>query len=192
VTSPIQLLKNKLRQEMKIKLAALTPWEYHSLNNIIEQRFFSLPVLQNSHQIMLYYSIQYEVATLSIILKLLDAGKTVSLPACIDRTHLRAGIIQSLDELVPGVYGIHEPLAAAQEMDPVEIDLVVVPGVAFEQKGFRLGHGAGYYDRFLAGTKAYKLGFAYDFQIIDNLVVEPHDVPMDGLLTPSIFQEIRS
>ncbi len=187
--SQSQMLKNKIRQEMKIKLAALAPEEYHPLNFTIEQRFFNLPILQTSQTIMLYYSIDHEVATVSIILKLLKAGKKVALPTCIDKTNIRAGIVDDLNELRPGVFGIHEPLLSSVEMNPAEIDLLIVPGVAFDRNGMRLGHGAGYYDRFLSKTTGYKLGLAYDFQIIDNFAYESHDVPMDALLTPSVFQE---
>lgn len=189
--SQSQMLKNKIRQEMKIKVAALAPEEYYSLNFTIEQRFFNLPILQTSQTIMLYYSIDREVATVSIILKLLKAGKKVALPTCIDKTNIRAGIVDDLNELRPGVFGIHEPLLSSVEMNPAEIDLLIVPGVAFDRNGRRLGHGAGYYDRFLSKTTGYKLGLAYDFQMIDNLAYESHDVSMDALLTPSVFQEIR-
>ena len=190
MTIQSQLLKSKIRQEMKSKLAALTPGDYQALNFLIEQRFFNLPILQKSQTVMIYYSIHHEVATNSIILRLLEAGKAVALPTCIDKTNIRAGKVQNLDELIPGVFGIHEPSSLALEIHPSEIDLVVIPGVAFDQKGMRLGHGAGYYDRFLSKTKAYKLGLAYDFQVIDNLVFENHDVPMDALLTPSTFLEV--
>ena len=187
--SQSQNLKIKIRQEMKTKLAALTPGEYHSFNFTLEQRFFNLPILQTSQTIMLYYSIGHEVATISIILKLLKEGKKVALPTCIDKINIRAGIVHDLNELRPGVFGIHEPLLSSVEMNPAEIDLLIVPGVAFDRNGMRLGHGAGYYDRFLSKTTGYKLGLAYDFQIIDNLAFESHDVPMDALLTPSIFKK---
>jgi 5-formyltetrahydrofolate cyclo-ligase len=175
---------------MKIKLAALTPHEFLLLNSTIQQRFFELPIVKQSKQVMMYYSINHEVATEPIISKLLEMGKTVALPACTAGKNIRAGIIHSLDELVPGIFGLTEPSASAKESDPVDFDLIVVPGVAFDKNGFRLGHGAGYYDRFLAQTQAYKLGLAYDFQIVDQLLIELHDIPVQALLSPLGFQEV--
>jgi 5-formyltetrahydrofolate cyclo-ligase len=191
VKSQIQFIKNQIRQEIKAKLMMMTSEEYHSLNLLLEKHFFDLPILQKSRTIMIYYSIDHEVATHSIICKLLKAGKVVALPTCVDKKNIRAGIIQDLDQLIPGVLGIKEPSPSVLEMAPAEIDMAIVPGIAFDRNGNRLGHGAGYYDRFLRKSKAYKLGLAFDFQILDNLVFEEHDVPMNAFLTPSTFQEIQ-
>jgi 5-formyltetrahydrofolate cyclo-ligase len=175
---------------MKTKLANIAPEEFVNLNNTLSQRFFEIPLVKNSNRIMIYYSINHEVATTHIISKLLKMGKTVVLPACTIDRNLRASIIHNLDELVPGIFGIKEPAASALEIDPKMLDLVVIPGVAFDKKGFRLGHGAGYYDRFLTRTAAFKLGIAYDFQIVDKLPAEPHDVTVQALLTPEGYWQI--
>jgi 5-formyltetrahydrofolate cyclo-ligase len=183
--------KNQLRQEIKAKLASLSPQEFSAFNSAIEQRFFELPIIRDSQQIMLYYSIGREVTTAALISKLLQMGKTIALPACTSDKNLRAGIIHNLNELVPGIFGLSEPPVLAQEVDPAALDLIVIPGVAFDREGFRLGHGAGYYDRFLIRTSGYKLGLAYDLQIIDHLPAASHDVPVHALLTPSRYWVIN-
>jgi 5-formyltetrahydrofolate cyclo-ligase len=187
-----QLLKNQLRQAMKARFAAITPEEYLSYNSVIEQRFFELPIVKNSNKIMIYYSINQEVETVSLINLLLTMGKTVALPACTPDKNLRTGIIHDMAELIPGIFGLSEPGPTTLEIKPCDLDLIVVPGVAFDKKGFRLGHGVGYYDRFLAVTNTFKLGLAYDFQLVDELPIDPHDIAIDAILTPSEYWDCKT
>lgn len=184
-----QLLKNRLRQTMKAQLAAITPEEYLFFNSAIQQRFFELPIIKDSNKIMIYYSINQEVATIALINKLLLMGKTVILPACTPKKDLKACIIYDLNELIPGIFGLSEPGPTAPEIPPEDLDIIVVPGVAFDERGYRLGHGVGYYDRFLARTNACKLGLAYDFQIVQELPSSPHDIPVHAVLTPTKYLE---
>ena len=81
-----------------------------------------------------------------------------------------------------GSFHIEEP-TGDDLIDPDKLELIVTPGVAFDSKGNRLGRGKGYYDRLPATTKATKIGVAYHFQIVDELPAEPHDVPMDIVIT---------
>lgn len=187
MSSSTQLFKNQLRQIMKAELANFSLEEFVTFNSAIQQRFFELPIVKNSNRIMIYYSINHEVATVQIISKLLEIGKIVALPTCMAGKNIRAGIIHSLAELVPGKFGLSEPAVSTLGIGPTDLDLIVVPGVAFDKRGFRLGYGAGYYDRFLVGTDAFKLGLAYDLQIVDHLIIEPHDIAVQALLTPSKY-----
>lgn len=187
-----RLLKNRLRQEMKARLVTMTPEEYLAYNSAIQQRFCKLPIVNNSNLVMMYFAINQEVATALLINTLLTMGKIVALPACTPDKNLRAGVIHDLNELIPGIYGLSEPEHAAPEVDPQDLDLIVVPGVAFDIRGFRLGYGAGYYDRFLAGTDAYKLGLAYDFQVVNEVPTDSYDIAVQAFLTPSKYLEICS
>jgi 5-formyltetrahydrofolate cyclo-ligase len=189
VATTTRFLKNQLRNKMKAQLAAIAPEEYLSFNSAIRQRFFELPIVKDSNQVMIYYSIKQEVETASLINWLLTMDKTVALPACTPDKNLRAGIIHDIAELIPGVFGLSEPGPKTQEIKPYDLDLIVVPGVAFDKKGFRLGHGVGYYDRFLAGTNVYKIGLAYDFQLIEEIPIDPHDITVHAILTPSGYWE---
>lgn len=180
--------KSQLRQAMKARLAALSSEEYEFFNARIRERFFDLSPVKNAGSIMIYYSINHEVETCSIIKELLKLGKIVSLPICTPEKNLLAGKIEDLAGLTMANFGLREPPRGAQLLEPAKLDLIVVPGVAFDEKGYRLGHGAGYYDRFLASVpEIYKLGLAYDFQVLAELPVDRFDVPVDGLLTPDRY-----
>jgi 5-formyltetrahydrofolate cyclo-ligase len=102
--------------------------------------------------------------------------------------NLVAKEIRSLAEVRPtGKFGLFEPGPEAPAIAPDRIELAVVPGVAFDRDGNRLGHGKGYYDRFFnsPGFRAYKLGLAYDFQVVEQLPATEYDVKMDAILVPN-------
>lgn len=186
------LHKGKLRQEMKIKLDSLNYEDYRRFNVDLYRSFIKLGIVQSAKKIMIYYSIRKEVQTEAIINYLLKTGKTVALPVCTRERDLRAAIINDLSQLQSAAFGLMEPGPEATTLDPKQLDLIVVPGVAFDEKGYRLGHGAGYYDRFLSKTtNSFKLGLAYDFQIVVKVPVENHDIGMNGILTPSRYLEFK-
>jgi len=178
---------------MKTKLDSLSSGDYQTFNSNIERNFSKLEMLKRVKNIMLYYSIRQEVQTEAIINFLLKADKRVALPVCLPERQLQASIIEDLNQLQPAAFGLVEPRPEAAILDPQQIDLVVVPGVVFDERGYRLGHGAGYYDRFLLKTThSFKLGLAYDFQVIPELPLESHDIRMNGILTPSRYLEFNS
>jgi len=143
----------------------------------------SLPVLKTAKAVLLYYPHKNEVDTKPIIGKLLQEGKiTVCLPKVVGQNIVPVKV-NSLSQLKEGYAGIKEP--EGQPCPVEEIDLVVVPAVAFDRKGQRLGYGKGFYDRFLKETDALKVGLAYDFQVVDSLPAEEHDEPVDLIITPT-------
>ena len=89
-----------------------------------------------------------------------------------------------------GSFHIEEP-TGNETVDPSEIELIVVPAVAYDRHGNRLGRGKGFYDRLLATTKASKIGVGYDFQLVDSLPAEEHDVPMDIVITQSVVLKLK-
>lgn len=182
------LTKQHWRSLMKERLTALTETEFQTANQQIQKRFIQLELVRHAAVVMIYYAVKHEVATVNLITELLARGRRVALPVCTAGCNLVAKEIQQLAEVSPtGKFGLSEPLPQTPEVVPDQIKLVVVPGVAFDQNGNRLGHGNGYYDRFLncADLKAVKLGLAYDFQVVERLPVDQFDVKMDALLTPS-------
>lgn len=109
------------------------------------------------------------------------AARATVLPRTVDQRmtlHLWRG-----EPLLPGVFRIPEPGPDLPLVDPENIDLWLVPGVAFDRAGNRLGRGAGHYDRALANAPGRKVGVAWTFQVVDAVPAEPHDVPMDALVT---------
>ena len=135
--------------------------------------------------VALYMAVRGEIDTSLLLSCCLEEGKRVLLPAvCGDEMVFRP--VTSREELQTGAYGIPEPCPAGQEHDASAADLIVVPGVAFDSAGHRVGHGRGYYDRFLGRrmSKGHLVGLCHDFQVLDELLpVEGHDVRMELIVT---------
>lgn len=118
----------------------------------IEANVLALPQWKQARTVFVYVSVGQEPDTRGLILSALADGKTVAVPRTLGGGVMEARVISSLDGLLPGPFGIPEPAASAPLLMPEAIDLVVVPCVAADRHGYRLGHGGGYYDRFLAQT----------------------------------------
>lgn len=188
----IGMTKRECREDVKKHLAVLTPLEYMEFNAAIHERFLGLDRVRRAASIMIYYSIGNEVETVSIIQTLLAMGKTVSIPVCTPSRDLIAGLVTDVNQLVTTRLGLREPDPNGLK-SPDLMDLIVVPGLAFDERGYRLGRGAGYYDRFLGGCpNIYTLGFAYDFQVFPQIPTESHDTKMAGLITTTGFREFQS
>lgn len=112
--------------------------------------------------------------------------RNIALPR-VEGDHLILHWVAGPDELLLGRFGILEPSASAPVADPNGLDLILVPGVAFDRGGGRLGRGRGCYDRLLVKTSAFKVGLCFDWQIVPEVPREPHDILMDAVLTPSNF-----
>jgi 5-formyltetrahydrofolate cyclo-ligase len=180
--------KQQWRDQMKKHLAELTDAEYQKAAQQIEKRFFAWGPVRRATVVMLYYAINREAPTIGLITGLLARGRRVVLPVCTADGNLITKEIHSLEEVRPtGKLGLVEPGDAALEVAPSLIELAVVPGLAFDRYGNRLGHGRGYYDRFFnsTGLQTVKLGLAHDFQLIDRVPAAGWDVKMDVVLTPS-------
>ncbi|ERI90113.1 5-formyltetrahydrofolate cyclo-ligase [Clostridiales bacterium oral taxon 876 str. F0540] len=140
----------------------------------------------NAKTIFIYVSMGSEADTHRIINKALEDNKLICVPKVINRKEgMKAIKIKSLSELVPGNFGVLEPVSFESQINPAEIDLLIMPGLAFDKFGGRLGYGAGYYDRFLQFVKkeARKLALAYSFQILDKVPMEDYDVFIDEIIT---------
>lgn len=173
-------MKDSIRRKLVEIRKHYKDWERDS--ELISRIFLSLPFVEQFNVFMLYYPHKNEVNTLPIIQHFLDRGKTVLLPK-VSHKHLLPVKIENLKSVHTGYAGIKEPEG---EVFSGKIDLIVVPAVAFDRKGHRLGYGKGFYDRFLKDRKdSLKVGFAFDFQVLDKLPAEPHDVPVDLIITPT-------
>jgi 5-formyltetrahydrofolate cyclo-ligase len=144
---------------------------------------------RRSHTVMWYLSHRSELPTRPAIVEALDSGKRIAIPYC-ERARLKLWQLHALQELVPGSYGILEPpkqrwSEAGRRIDPVELDLIVVPGVGFDRKGNRLGSGQGYYDRLMSHVRpqTWRIAVCYESQLLDEVPVAPHDVPMHMIIT---------
>ena len=149
----------------------------------------SLAAFQSARVVMAYVHARSEVRTETLIRELLAGDKTVAVPYCAG-DDLVPWRLDCWGELAVGAFGILEPRPELREqsgraVDPGKIDLVCVPGLGFDRAGNRLGSGRGYYDRLLPRLRrdAIKVGLAYECQIVPQVATEPHDVPMDVVIT---------
>ncbi|MBA4189535.1 MAG: 5-formyltetrahydrofolate cyclo-ligase [Planctomycetaceae bacterium] len=155
------------------------------------EKFTALDAYTAAKTVMWYVDAGSEVRTRHALPSALTHGKRVVVPWCIVETNtLELFWLEDMSELVEGAYKILEPKAelrtlASKIVQPSELDLVMVPGTAFDLHGGRMGQGKGYYDRLLATSRpdAPLVGMAFDCQIFDEIPVAPHDVFMDLVLT---------
>lgn len=166
-------------QEKSIKSARI-------IDSLLKEEMY-----KKSRLVMCYVDFGGEVETRNFMMRCIADGKRLTVPAVIKRINEGRIIIASevfdLDkDLEKGYFGIHEPVKGAiREICPSQIDLAVVPGVAFDINRNRIGFGAGYYDRFLTdtGKECFKVGIAYEFQIYENVPADVYDIPMDIIIT---------
>lgn len=176
-------LKSSIRKHKLAEIDALPIAERRNFGIKIKNRLFSLPEYDSAKTICSYVSFCSEVETYDIIKESIAAGKRVIVPK-IDLVHkvLLLSEINSFDELKQGAYGILEPdMIRPANID--EIDLFIVPGIAFDRAGNRLGRGKGYYDKLLSSTSSVKIGLAYEIQLEKEIPHDNHDIKIDIVLT---------
>lgn len=175
-------MKTRLKQSILEKRESLTKDEILEKSAKIEEALISLPQYKKSKTVMFFVSFNSEVHTHEMIKNSLGK-KTVAVPK-ITGHEIEPSLIIDFDNLVPaGKFGILEPIEA-MKIACKSIDLVLVPGIAFDLEGHRIGYGFGYYDKFLNKVpKAVKIGLCFDFQIVEKIPKEEHDVPVDFIVT---------
>lgn len=141
------------------------------------------PRLVNADTLLLYSAIQDEIPTQSLMDELVAKGKTVLLPRVINDTEMELRRYTGTEDLQAGAFGILEPTGELFT-DYEKIDVAVIPGMAFDKEGHRLGRGKGYYDRFLAKLRdTYKIGVCFPSCIVDEVPTDEHDILMDDIIT---------
>lgn len=139
---------------------------------------------RSAHTVLLYSSLPDEPDTRALIRRAAAAGKRVLLPVVTGETTMELREYSGEGNMRRGAFGISEP-QGEPFADYAQIDLAVIPGVAFDAQGNRLGRGRGYYDRLLAKLKALRVatvGVCFDFQKLTSVPAEPHDIKVDGIL----------
>jgi 5-formyltetrahydrofolate cyclo-ligase len=176
--------KQNIRQLMLAKRRALPDIMGRSASRLVQQRFIATEVFAAAKVIALYAAVHNEVETGDALHAALDAAKVVLFPAVSPEGLVFRRVDHAL-ELRQGTFGIPEPDAACTVCSPEGADLIVIPGIAFDLYGRRIGYGKGYYDKALHRLegKGKLIAFCYDFQVVDEIVGEPHDVRMDMLIT---------
>lgn len=179
-------LKTEVRKSCLMQRAALGEQDKKSKSSIIQQRLLESLDFQKAQTVMLFLNFRDEVETTAIAEAVLASKKRLVLPRCAPKgVLLPLGVSNLALDLESGAWGIREPKLTNVEVNPLEIDLVIVPGAGFDLQGNRLGYGGGYYDRFFGRLKASvpKVALGFECQIIGQVPVDEHDVKMTKLIT---------
>jgi 5-formyltetrahydrofolate cyclo-ligase len=181
--------KKLIRQAMLEKRGHLTPFEAAQKSEAICRAVVATRAFVSARFIMAYINARNEVQTDGIIRQAWAEGKHVAVPVCIPQTHtLLVSELTSFEELRDGFYGIKEPMEEyMRPVSPEQLDLIIVPAVAYDRCGYRIGYGGGYYDRFLSSLDKdiVTIGIAFDIQIVGEVPVQPFDIPVDMVITES-------
>jgi len=168
--------KAELRQYISQQKRQFTPQQLAQLSLPVIARL--RPLLAEAQTILAYYALPDEVDTHALLDALVAEGKTVLLPKVLDETTMELRCYQGPQDLHEGAYHIMEP-TGAPFTDEARIDIALIPGLAFDPQGHRLGRGKGYYDRFLATFKGQTIGVCFDFQKVAEVPVAAHDIAVD-------------
>lgn len=180
--------KDTIRREMTLLRNQLAKEEVDSLSRKIISTLIKLPEFKKSEKIMLYLSFGNEVDTFKLIELCKKENKKIIVPYCKKegRQIIPTEIEDINNDLIRSKFGYLEPKKEVlKPVNPEEIDLIILPGIAFDRRCYRISYGGGYYDRFLGKLDfaVPTIGLAYDFQIVDIAPIEPHDIPVDYVIT---------
>jgi 5-formyltetrahydrofolate cyclo-ligase len=184
----LRTTKKRLRSEVRQAILALDPAERARQESRLIQDVTSLPGLADASAVLLYVpAFPEEIGLRPLLDHVLSAGQVLVLPRYERATRsLTLRAVKDLDRDLEPVAGLFEPLASLPTFDPQRIDWALVPGLAFDRRGFRLGRGAGCYDKLLPLLRpdVPRVALALESQIVDELPSEPHDQPVTAILTP--------
>lgn len=175
--------KQEMREAFSRKRRYITKQEKKTWDAQIYKFVSELPEWEKAQTIFIYVSTLYEVSTRQLIQDFIKKKQII-----IPKTHIKYQTlslhhIQSMKETAKGNYAIYEPLPSAPIIEPLTIDFAIVPGIAFDKKGHRIGYGKGYYDGLMSQLTCPKFAIAYELQIVDNIPAQKHDISVDGIIT---------
>lgn len=174
--------KKELRQYIRKQKKLLTEEQLREQSQPIIQKLLAHPRILSAKVVLMYHSLPDEVGTHEAIEKLIDAGKVVLLPVVVDDTTMELHQYTGSQNMHNGFFDIKEP-SGNIFTDFTNIDVAVIPGMSFDEKGNRLGRGKGYYDRFLGKiSKTYKIGLCFPFQHFPKIPIDKNDIRMDEVL----------
>lgn len=186
----VSLSKKEYREEV---LALRSQLDIHTKNqwdNIILDKLINSDYYKNSSVIFAFVSFRDEVDTHKFIKQALKDGKTICVPKVPSKKQgMETHIIKGFEDLKEGYFGILEPIDECTKASPDDIDFILMPGVAFDMEGGRVGYGAGFYDKFLAklNKDVPKIAIAYDFQLYEKVPTDEFDIKIDGIITNKDF-----
>ena len=170
--------KKALRTKISLKRSNLNFSEIREKSNVIMEKLLSLSQFQKAQVVAFYLSKSDEVQTENAIKKILEE-KTILVP--VTKNEIKLVKFTSFSDLEPALFGVPEP--KTKRYSKQQPDVIVIPGLAFDKHGNRLGYGKGYYDTLLKNLKSIKVGVCFDFQLINNVPSYEHDQKVDTIIT---------
>ena len=174
--------KKALRRSVTTRVKLLPGAYRAAASGQIAEQVLASDEYRAAQRIFLYIGMPTEPDTVAIIRQAILDGKDVYVPKCVSKTEMLAVRIRSTDDLAPGAYGIPEPVDCSETIGPDAIDLILVPCVSAWTDGRRLGHGAGYYDRFLAGNAGKTLCLCFRKALSPDIPTDENDVLMHRVI----------
>ncbi len=188
----IQNSKRVLRGQIREKLSAITEEQRASASAQARTLLASQPRWQAAQSVLFFAPLPGELDVWPLLSEALAANKAVALPRFVAETnsYVACAVRGSAQDLKTGQFGIREPADHCARISLNRLDLILVPGLAFDVQGRRLGRGKGFYDRLLTALRGTTCGVAFDEQIVRELPVEPPDVSVNCILTPTRWIEL--
>jgi 5-formyltetrahydrofolate cyclo-ligase len=193
MNGPVGEEKARLRREFRENLKCLSPEERAEASTRIRARLLAQPLWAAAHSILFFVPTTHEPDVWPLVVEALALGKKVVLPrySASEDLYLACQIHQLPDDLQVGRFGLREPADQCPVFNLKQLDLALVPGIAFRLDGGRLGRGKGYYDRLLSGVPGTKCGVAFDCQVAESIPLERHDVRLNVILTPTYWHSVH-
>jgi len=180
----VMLTKAQIRSKILLKLKTQKEEDRSRKSKLVKNKLLRNKVFRKAKIVMFYIAFGGEVNTEEMIREAKKIGKLICVPVCRkDKETMQPAILEDNAKLKKGPYGVLEPVAKAQ-VEPGDLDLIIVPGLAFDKKCNRLGRGKGCYDRFLSklSDKTPSIGLAFDFQILPLIPTTAHDVSVKKII----------
>ncbi|MBL4937123.1 5-formyltetrahydrofolate cyclo-ligase [Clostridium sp. YIM B02515] len=176
-----EIRKKILEQRESIDSDIRSKWDESIFKRLITSELY-----KRANTIFTFVSFKSEVDTHMIINDAISNHKTICVPKINSKQEgIKLYKIDSFNQLKKGYFGILEPIESCQQVDKNSLDLILMPGVAFDRYGGRVGYGAAFYDRFISNMNKHvdKIALAYHFQVLDSVPMNEHDIRIDGIIT---------
>ena len=183
----LQEEKRRVRRELKETASHFSEYYVAEASRAVCEKVLQSSEFREAAVIFGYLSFRSEISIDAVLEEALRLGKTVAVPWIVSQNEMQAARLVTLQDLPPDRYGIRTVPEPVEIISPDRIDLLFVPGAGFTKMGHRMGRGAGYYDRFLAQTRGFRLGIACDKLLREKIPVGVYDQPVEALVTETKF-----
>lgn len=176
--------KAEIRRQMRRLRRDLSEEEQQRAADGVYAQIMRMESYRTARTVMAYAAVRGELSMRRIMEDIRASGRLLALPRCGESGDMDAFIVTEQRQLRRGAYGIWEPDESCPIVPPDAIDLMLIPGTAFDRAGGRIGQGGGYYDRYILKTRAFRVGVCHGFALMDSVPTEKHDARMDAVVTP--------